>query len=144
MIQMKNIKWSRRNDKVVGTIGRNHKWMSYYLFPISGSNVPYGQFGERFGYLTEDDSQSLAETRQWSQGLNLTPKALKAETNGVETDVILRIYTYMKMGIEKHDPYIVFAYGERNSYSMVLEISDLPLRGRFIGSIIRVCKLIDI
>ena len=56
VIQMKSIKWSQRNDKVVGTIGRNHKWMSYYLFPISGSNVPYGQFGERFGYLTEDDS----------------------------------------------------------------------------------------
>ena len=27
----------------------------------------------------------------------------------------------MKMGIEKHDPYIVFAYDERNSYSMVLD-----------------------
>ena len=121
VIQMKNIKWSQRNEKMVGTIGRNHKWMSYYLFPISGSNVPYGQFGERFGYLTEEDSQSLQETRHWSQSLPLTPKSLQADTNGVETDKMLRIYTYMKMGIEKHDPYIVFAYDERNSYSMVLD-----------------------
>lgn len=51
--------------------------------------------------------------RSWSQSLNLTPKALKAETNGVETDIILRVYTYMKMGIAKADPYIIFAYGER-------------------------------
>lgn len=35
--------------------------------------------------------------------------------------MILRVYTYMKMGIEKSDPYIVFAYDNRKSYSMVLD-----------------------
>jgi hypothetical protein len=96
--------------------------MGYHVFALGDTRMlPYGTSGERFMPMSSEEVTEVTDMRTWSAQLPLQPKNINTGTQGAETDIILRLYSYMKMGIEKNDPYIILAYNGAKAYSMILD-----------------------